>query len=894
VELLPYEHASLGVHNEALGCQGVEVSFQGATRTDGAWRGRYMTKQKLIEVALPLEAINRESAREKSIRHGHPSTLHLWWARRPLAACRAVLFAQLVDDPSSNPDRFPTEEAQNTERRRLHDIIERLVPWEATTDQGVLEEARAEIRASCGGMPPPVLDPFCGGGSIPLEAQRLGLEVRASDLNPVSVLITRALVDIPPRWSGRPPVHPVSGRLDAQSWVGAQGLAEDVRHYGRWIRDEAETRIGQLYPQATLPDGSNATVIAWIWARSVVCPNPACGAKMTLASTFSLGSKKGRERWVVPVVDGKRVRFEVGGPIGSPPAPAKVGRGAKFRCLVCGETAPEEHIKEEGVAGRMDAQLMAIVAEGQRKRIYLPADPKHEIAAQVERPSDVPDTELAGDKRAIWCPLYGLSRHADLFTNRQLIALTTFADLVEEARHVIASDAHARGMPEPDAAAYADSVSTYLALGVSRLTDSLNSLVSWSSSRDQARNLFARQGIPMIWDFAEINPFAGAAGDLETSTSSIARAIDSLPAKGLACVDQADATAESTNSAVVATDPPYYDNIGYADLSDFFYVWLRRMLRRSMPDLFGTVLTPKAEELVATPYRFGGSKAKAKSFFEQGFVKAFKRIQSEQLEGFPVTVFYAFKQSEEDGGDGLASTGWETLLEGLLQSGLAITATWPMRTEREVRSVGIGTNALASSIVLACRPRADTAGVTDRRSFIAALRAELALSIRHLQQSSIAPVDLAQAAIGPGMAIFSRYAKVVEPSGDPMRVRAALGFINQVLAEILDEQEGDFDPDTRWAMKWFEQYGMDEGSSGVAEQLCTTYNVSLRGLIEGGIVNAVRGKTSLMSREDLPGDWAPPRSCSASTSSIWMTHSSTCRSADTRLSVRSSHSSNGR
>ena len=824
-------------------------------------------KKKLIEVALPLDAINKEAAREKSIRHGHPSTLHLWWARRPLAACRAVLFAQLVDDPSSHPEKFPTDEAQEIERERLFGIIERLVKWENINKVEVLKEARAEIVASCDGHPPPILDPFAGGGSIPLEAQRLGLEVHASDLNPVAVLINKALISIPPRWVGKPPVHPREGNLGTRTWTRAQGLAADVRHYGRRLRDEAQRSVGHLYPQATLNDGSKANVIAWIWTRAVTCPNPACGAQMPLASSFWLGKRKGKERWVKPVATTKAVRFEIGSGSGGPPAVPKTGRGANFRCLVCGEQAPEAHIKAEGIAGRMSAQLMAVVAEGQRTRIYLPPSTEHEDAAILERPVDVPETLMPNDTRAIWCTLYGLRTHADLFTNRQLTALAALADGVSAIIDIVSSDAIAAGLAESDAAAYSAAVATYLAFALSKLADRHSTLTNWYVSRESTSSTFQRQALPMLWDYAETNPWLDGTGTYLNAINWTAEVVDNLGEGIPGQVVQADATTlVPTAHMALSTDPPYYDNIGYADLADYFYVWLRRSLRTVYPELFGTMLTPKSEELIANPYRFAGSKADARSFFEEGFVRTFRAARDHQPPHVPMTIFYAYKQSESEGTDGRASTGWETMLEGLMQAGLAVTATWPMRTEASNRMIASGTNALASSIVLACRPRALTAGVTDRRGFMAALKDELPAELRVLQQGSIAPVDLAQAAIGPGMAVFSRYAKVLEHSGDPMQVRVALSVINQVLDDLLGEQEGDFDSETRWAIKWFEQFGMDDASSGVGDDLSRAYGVALNGLERSGIIATARGKTRLLDRSEMPVDWDPARGARVS---IW-------------------------
>jgi putative DNA methylase len=812
-------------------------------------------KRKLIEVALPLEAINREAAREKSIRHGHPSTLHLWWARRPLAACRAVLFAQLVDDPSSRPEEFPTVEEQDAERQRLFALLEELVKWENSTNETVLRAARAEIRRSCGDNPPPIVDPFCGGGSIPLEAQRLGLEAHASDLNPVAVLITKALIEIPPKWAGCPPVHPDAERRT--TWTGAHGLAEDVRRYGAWMRDEAERRIGHLYPEATLPNGAKATVIAWLWTRTVPCPNPACRATMPLARSFWLGKKKGKEAWVRPVVDGRAVRFEIGrGPQG-PALDGTVGRTGAV-CLVCSSPVPLTHIRAEGKAGRMGRQLMAVVAEGRRERIYLPPTEEQARAADTSRPSDVPDDELPHNPRDFKTPNYGMRTFADLFTNRQLVALTTFSDLVTEARDRVTKDAEAARLSSHEVEAYADAVATYLALGTSRLADIQNALCRWENTKTQVRNLFTRQAIPMIWDFAEAGLFSEAAGDFGVSLRTLARVVEQQQGCQRATVAADDARQDGRGLEVVSTDPPYYDNIGYADLSDFFYVWLRRSLRDVYPGLFGTLLTPKSDELVATPYRFGGSKEVADRHFEQGFVHTFATIRERHRLDVPMTVFYAFKQAESEAGTAeLASTGWETMLTGMLQAGFEVMATWPLRTELGNRMLASGTNTLASSIVLACRPRAVDAGMTDRRGFLATLRAELPTALRNMQQGNIAPVDLAQAAIGPGMAVFSRYSRVIEPSGESMRVRTALGIINSVLDEVLAEQEGEFDADTRWAVKWFEQNGFEEAPYGVAEVLAKATNSAVNALVDAGIVAARGGKVRLLRRDEMPVAWDP-------------------------------------
>ncbi|NLG79150.1 MAG: DUF1156 domain-containing protein [Firmicutes bacterium] len=838
--------------------------------------------KKLIEVALPLEAINREAAREKSIRRGHPSTLHLWWSRKPTAACRAVLFASLVDDPSARPEEFPTDDAQRRERERLFRIIERLVKWENVNDELVLEEARQEILKSTDGNPPPVLDPFCGGGSIPLEAQRLGLKAYASDLNPVAVLITKALIEIPPRFAGRPPVNPEyrhlspdTRALQENQWHGAKGLAEDVRYYGKWIREEAEKRIGHLYPKVQLPrehGGGKAMVIAWLWARTVKCPNPACGAVMPLTSKFWLSAKAEKKAWVEPIVDkaAKSVRFEVKTGKGMPPDGTVNRRGA--RCIVCGQAVPFDHIRAEGKAGRMHAQLMAIAAEGEGGRTYLAPSGEHTTVSAKAQPSWWPETDLPHNSRDFKTPNYGMTRHCDLFTPRQLVALTTFSDLAADACKLAEKHAAEAGLPDdgvPLSAggtggkAYSEALLTYLAFALDKCADYWNTIATWAHSGEFIHHCFSRQAIPMTWDFAECNPFSNSTANWGAAIEWVSRAIEMVPSavQGTALQLDASSSLADVQLPLVCTDPPYYDNVGYADLSDFFYVWLRRNVGRVYPTLFNTLLTPKSEELVATPYRFGGDRRKAEEHFLAGLRKAFCLMRENAHSDYPITIYYAFKQQEEDddGSDtkAIASTGWETMLEGLLAAGFQVVGTYPMRTERTGRTIEIGTNALASSIVLVCRPRPKDASMATRREFVAQMRRELPEALRKLQQGNVAPVDFAQAAIGPGMAVFSRYSKVLEPDGSAMPVRTALQLINQELDAFFAQQEGDLDPDTRFCVAWFEQYGTKAGLFGDADVLARAKNTSVEGLVRAGLVEAREGAVRLLNRNEYPDDWNP-------------------------------------
>ena len=868
-------------------------------------------RKKLIEVALPLEAINTASAREKSIRHGHPSTLHLWWARRPLAAARAVIFAQMVDDPSSHPDIFKTEEAQEKERQRLFRILEDLVLWENTTNETVLQKARDEIwqswRYTCAENAdrprakelfnryklPAFHDPFAGGGALPLEAQRLGLESYASDLNPVAVLINKAMIEIPPKFAGLAPVNPGwrqqadDRRAMTTDWRGAKGLADDVRYYGQWMRDEAEKRIGHLYPQIAItpemvedphnprPDlkpyvGKKLTVIAWLWARTVKSPNPAFShVDVPLASTFMLSTKEGKEAYVEPVIEGDGYRFtvKVGKPENAEVAKngTKLSRGANFQCVMSGTPIAPGYIKAEGMAGRMGARLMAIVAEGTRGRVYLSPTLEHDAIAHQAHPEWEPEPEIAPDKRSMFTPLYGMTHFKHLFTSRQLVALTTFSDLVDEARAKVKTDAVASSMADDGrglneggtgATAYAEAVGVYLGITVDKAADYNSTVCSWISGGETLRNTFGRQAIPVVWDYCESNTLGSATGGIDSGLRQVAKVLEALVPGAAGNVSQCDAQSVSIYGRVVSTDPPYYDNIGYADLSDFFYVWMRRSLKPVFPDLFATLAVPKAEELVATPYRHG-SKEKAEAFFLGGMTQAMHRLAEQAHPAFPVTIYYAFKQAESDGADGTTNTGWDTFLAAVIEAGFAISGTWPMRTERGARSIGIGTNALASSIILVCRKRVVDAPAATRRDFITALKAELPVALAHLQRGNIAPVDLAQAAIGPGMAVYTRYEKVLDAGGKSLSVREALALINQTLDEALAEQEGDFDADSRWALTWFEQLGFAEGEYGTAEQLSKSKNTAVSGLVEAGIVVSSHGKVRLLKPGELPKDWDP-------------------------------------
>lgn len=823
-------------------------------------------KKKLIEVALPLDDINAASAREKSIRHGHPSTLHLWWARRPLAAARAVIWSSLVDDPSAHPEEFPTVEEQAVERERLFGILRELVVWENSNDERVLDAAKAEIRKSMGDELPPLLDPFAGGGAIPLEAQRLGLEAYAQDLNPVAVTINKAMIEIPPLFAGKTAVNPESrSRASIDSWAGNNGLAADVNYYGSWMKKEAARRIGYLYPKVKVPaeqGGGEATVIAWLWARTVKCPNPACGHEAILVRSFDLSKKKGKEWHVEPVCEGGEVRFEV--------APGKASqdgtvnrRGAT--CVHCGTPIDFKYVRAEGRAHRMGEKLMAIVAEGKRGRVYCAPNDEQASAADIPKPDEYPDANIASNPRDFKTPNYGLATFSQLFTNRQLTALTTFSALVGEAQRKAESDAVAAGLADDGvgladggtgAHAYGEAIGVYLAFVVDKLTDYHSSICSWHSSRELIRNVFGRQAIPMTWDYAEANILSDSAGSFNSMIGWIIKAIKEFPAALFGGhARQFDAQSDNgMRGILVSTDPPYYDNIAYADLSDFFYVWLRQSLRRTYPKLFSTMLVPKHEELVATPYREDRGKDGAREFFEEGMFSTFKQVNKCAREDVPVTIYYAFKQSETETSNDVestASTGWETMLSAIIRAGFSITGTWPMRTEMANRNIASGKNALASSIVLVCRKRPECAPMGTRRDFVMALKRELHAALDELRSSNIAPVDLAQSAIGPGIGVYSRFSQVLEADGSPMTVRAALQIINQEVDAYFGDQDGELDRESRFCVDLYTQKAFDTIKFGEADVLARAKNVSIEGLAAQGLLTSVKGNVHLLDRSEV-------------------------------------------
>ena len=871
--------------------------------------------RKLIEVALPLDAINEAASREKSIRHGHPSTLHLWWARRPLAAARAVIFGQMVNDPGYQQGGGfkygKNKKEAAVERKRLFKIIEDLVQWKNTTNETVLERARAEIRRSWREVCdlnkdhpqasklfnpdklPAFHDPFAGGGAIPLEAQRLGLESYATDLNPVAVLINKAMIEIPPRFQGRQPASFSKRGKEKENkkdlglqrdWPSASGLAEDVFYYGDWIRERAAKKIGHLYPLIEITHdlirerrdlkpllGHKLTVMAWLWARTVKSPNPAfSNVDVPLATTFVLSSQSDNEAYAEPIIEGKKYHFVV--KIGTPTAQAQAGtkapgRGANFRCLLSDAPISPEYIRSEAMAGRLAEKLIGIVAEGPDGRLFLSPSNEDETIARSAKPKWQPDVEFFQQALGFRIGNYGMSKWSDLFSNRQLVAMSTFSDLVSEARSEIRKDALNAGFSDDDttlenggtgATAYAEAVSVYLSFAVSRAADYWGRGAIWESSGLFIAHVFTRNALPMTWDYPEGNPFSsGSGGWSQTCIDWIYRYLNNVAVSATGYAQQADAQTQTISAGkVVSTDPPYFDNIGYADLSDYFYVWLRSALRQCYPSLLATMAVPKAEELVATPERHGG-KHKAELFFLAGMTMAMRRLAEQAHSSYPVTIYYAFKQTDTDSEVGTSSTGWETFLEAVLTAGFSVVGTWPMRTERPGRMRDNASNALASSIILVCRKRNADAQTVSRREFLRELNTILPEALDEMtkgagdERSPVAPVDLSQAIIGPGMAVFTKYSAVLEADGKPMNVRTALQLINRFLGE------DDFDSDTQFCLHWFEQHGWTDGAFGEAETLSRGKGTSVDGMKEAGVLKSGAGKVRLLKWSEYPTDWDP-------------------------------------
>jgi len=745
--------------------------------------------RRLIEDLIPIREISAEASREKSLRHGNISTLHLWWARRPIVAARAAVYGALVPAP-----------ADAKERETCMARMRKLCSWDIPN--GVLEQARKDILEASGGQPPRVLDMFAGGGSIPLEALRLGCESYAVELNPVAHIIELCTLCYPQKYGS--------------------SLVEDVKKWGEWVIERAKAQLTEFYPspqneqqtndeivqstftgeQSSTQSNDTLTPIAYLWTRTVPCPNPTCGATIPLVRQTWLRKKEGNyiALRMTPDHDTKKVRFErVQSPTPQglgfdPEAGSKRGNTV---CLHCGATVNADYIKVEGRAGHMDQQLMGVVLTKANStgKIYLTDDKcsstipnlsylEERIQTICAEADITPPDEHINDLETRWFspPDYGMPRFTDIFTLRQLLALLTFT---AEVRH-----AHTAMLEEGLEPKQAAAITTYLGLMVDRLADRNSSICHWDNTRETIANTYARQALPMVWDFVELNPCGGGSGSVTGALEWILEVIQNLAQSGQpALVHRASAShlpLESETLDAVITDPPYYDNVSYADLSDFFYVWLKRSIGFLYPEHFSTPLTPKKQEAVMAAYRHNKNKEIARQSYETMMAQAFSEAHRVLKPGAPLVCVYAHK----------TTLGWSTLIEALRHAGFVITEAWPLDTEMKARSVAQGTAALASSIFLVARRRENE----ETGDYLSQVRPQLISIINErldtLIGAGLTGADLIIATIGAGLRAYTQFARVEMPNGDELDAATYLGEVERevaqhVLQRLLGPEEGE-------------------------------------------------------------------------------------------------------
>ncbi|MBE5441042.1 DUF1156 domain-containing protein [Mycobacteroides abscessus] len=806
-----------------------------------------ISRRKLVEVALPLDEINAACKADKGRAHGTLKNLHKWFAPMPVPAWRALIFAALVDDPEDDNKRV-----------LLLDLIKRLVANGADLpDDDAITEANEVLARQYPNGRPVVHDPFCGGGSTLVEAQRLGLESLGSDLNPVPVLISRTLTEILPRLNGQQPLHPQtqatsSGALfddrsrGSLSYAGLDGLIRDVMYYAQGIGVRARERLARHYPSE-----SSETVVAWLWARTARCPNPTCGVETVLTTSWWLSKRKGDMAWIQPRTENGGVYLDVvtGQRSGAAPQPPKSPRGATFTCLGCGNSIKEEEIESQAVSGGLGLRMTSVVVEDANGRRTYRAPNAVEIeAARVDLSGyDIPDQVPVGDGGTR--NRFGMTSQADLYGERQLATMCVLADLVAETYDEI--------LDEGGSKEWARAVTTVLGLGIGRFAQFASSQARWTV-RDAVSSFegaFPRNDIPVTWDYYEINPW-GEAGPSWTQTFvSTTRALKNVVPGGVGTVVIGDARkVTASRPALVATDPPYFDAIGYADLSDYFYVWHRRALRAVHPDLYSTMAAPKVGELTAIATHHGNSRPTARNYFIEGFTETFRSLQLSMAADLPMVVVYA---SREQKGSADEQSRWSSILTAIVKADMEITGTWPILGTTDRRMIGQGTNAVATYVAMVCRPRTENASVTTLNEFSRALRRGLSTRVRDLQAASILPIDLAQAAMGPGMQIYSRYRAVLDQAGAPVDVEQALRIINASLGEVLDEQEGELDAESRFASRWWDQHGWTSAPYGEADKVARPLGISVDDVVRAQVASSVGGKVRLLGLEELDSDWTP-------------------------------------
>ena len=823
--------------------------------------------KKLIEVALPLDKINPNFEHEKNINSMHPKNLHQWWARRPFSAARAVLWASIVDDPSSHPEEFPTPEAQERERERLFEILEDLSDWKKSNDAKVIEDAREELKKYLGNnlnKEIQFLDPFSGGGAIPFEAQRLGLKGAAFDLNPVAVLINKAMIEIPPRFTGIKPVNKRDKRL-----ISGQndlfGVSQDLKYYGALLKQLAYEKVKDIYPTSiAVPEdlgGGKAEIFSWIWVYTLKCPNPICGCETPLYLNCILDGRKSNEAYLRPYYDNNKLLFKVmHEKFHSDENKGTMNRQGAI-CAHCRNLINREYIRDEGIKHKLSRRLVAIVSYKNGERLYLNPDfEEEEKEAKVTLPEEYPSGKFANNPQNLGTGEYGLANFEQLFSNRQMQGLVALCTSLNEIRNRIEEDAIYAGMEDDKihlrdggkgALAYSEALSVYLAFAIDKEVASSNVVTRWENDNALAKPAFSRQSLYMQWMTPEVNIFGGRAGSFKTINDTIAESLLSFPCnipEGIAKQHNAQEDFGLKN-VIISTDPPYYDNIQYADISDFYYIWLRFNLKDIYPNLFKTTLTPKQEEIVAQPYRYG-RKEEAKKHFESGMQKAMENIYSSATPDIPVTIYYAYKQSETEAKK-TSSSGWETMLNAIIKAGFSIKATWPLKTENPAKS-NLKINMLTTSVVIVCRKKEKGDFFCTKRQFLKALREGLKPTLTLLQETNLAPVDLAQSAIGPGMAIFSKYDKVLSADGSEMTVKEALQAINEEVGVCLNEFGEALDNESRFCIALYLQCEFNDIKSGDADILALAKDTSISKLKNDGIVEAGKGMVRLTPREKLP------------------------------------------
>ena len=823
-------------------------------------------KKKLIEVAMPLNSINKACDYEKKPGIGpHPRGIHHWWARRPHTAARAFLFAQLIDDPISRPEDFKTEEDQKQERKRLMSIIEKLSEWKSNNNDKFFFEIRSELKKSIGNDFPIILDPFSGGCTIPLEGKRMGLEVHGSDLSAVSTILGKSMIEINELFQNMPPLNP-NGNLK-NHYRGFEGLAEDFKYYGFEVIKNCKQKLKSNYETENIKDNryKNSDIVAWIWTNTVASPDPSLnGLHVPLVKSFDLVTSRGNRVWIKPLVQGDRYSFRVLSELDGckyEKIEGTIGRHGG-RCIVSGSAITLDYIRNEGKKGLLSQKLMAVCVKGKGRKNYFSPPLNYEKNIFLNSKIEYINCPIEHWPGSTNCVVYGRTKFQDLFSSRQLNSLIQFSLEIKKIEKQIFNEIknklelytkEKKINLDLVSKEYLKLIMTFLAFTLSRALDFNNMHCRWSASNEKIMQLFARGAIPMCWDFGEANLFEDVVGGFPKIIDYQAKCIETLFVNnGKGRIIQSDAReAVIPKNSILNTDPPYYDNIPYSNLADFFHVWLKKTIGHLYPDELSTLSSPKETELVANQFRFGGKELADKTFLD-GMTFVINRYTNFCNKDYPLVIYYAFKQSEIEN-HGIFSPGWDSFLTALISTGLQVVQTWPARTESSTRIRALGYNALATSVIVVCRKRDNVTKTISKHEFIRQLKTELPRAISDLKAANISPADIPQSSIGPGIGIFSRYQAVLENDDSHMSVKTALQLINRELGD----EEGEYDSETSFAITWFEQNGFNVGDFGSANNIANAKGISVNTLVHSGVAQSSGGKFSLLDRESLEDDWDP-------------------------------------